>query len=148
MISKLMGNPKAQEVFSAISGMGLAPGYLADKYLQAKLEDKTHVCLAIEVELRLMAQQRFNEIEVLDALSDMERHKSRRKMGARAPQMLQDIANAIEQDYAAGDFEHLPEGLIRFRIGSTKITCKNKPGALALVIAKYRRGLPRRSVKK
>jgi hypothetical protein len=64
-----------------------------------------------------------------------------RKPGNGGERMLKDIAGAIERAYQAGDYETLGDGRIKFRVGNLAVTCKNMPGAVALVVAKYRRGL-------
>ena len=140
-IQKLMSDQKAAAIYASLD-THIHPAVLADYYLQAKLAGNTSLCLALECFIRDLARMHFNRPEVLEALASMERHKKRRKMGKGAPRMLQDIAAAIDTKYAAGDFERLADGRIKFRIDSLAVTCKNMPGAVALLSAKYRRGLP------
>ena len=87
----------------------------------------------------------FDKPAVLQALQSMERHKSRRKMGQRAGADLQDIARKIEENYKIGWFKLVGDGCVEFHINGLKIRCKDKPGAVALVVAKYRRGVPKRN---
>ena len=64
-----------------------------------------------------------------------------RKPGTSAPKMLQEIATTIDSKYARGDFERLEDDRILFKIDKLRVTCKDLPGAVALLSAKYRRGM-------
>ena len=139
-ITKIMQDPKAGAIYASLD-FHIPPATIADDYLQAKLAGKKSLCLALEEHVRDMARVYFDKPGVLEALSAVERHKKIRKPGKNAPKMLQEIADSIETDYAAGDYQALEDGRIEFTAGNTRIKCKNAPGAVALVVAKYRRGL-------
>jgi hypothetical protein len=134
-----------------LTGPGGAQG-LADEYLQAKLAGDSERCLAIELYCRQAAMSFCHVPEVLEMLASVERYKAMRKPGTGAPKMLQDIARQIEVMYSCGEYDQLDDGRIQFYVmlgdkpgpylprPHIKITCKNMPGAVALVAAKYRRG--------
>jgi len=151
---QVMADSKAAEIYSnldMVDPVAGAPG-LADEYLQAKLAGDSAQCLALELYCRQVAMTFCHVPEVLAMLDSVERHKAMRKPGAGAPKMLQEIADQVEQLYAAGLYDNLDDGRIQFRVLTggkpgqksprphIKITCKNMPGAVALVAAKYRRG--------
>ena len=102
------------------------PLTLADDYKLAKLAGDKPTMIAIETHVRQMAHP--------EAL---------RKPGNRGTQDLKRIADQIERAYAAGQYHPLDGGRIQFNIGTLRIKCINRPGAVAWVVAKYRRGLPR-----
>ena len=139
-IAKIMQDPIASAIYASLDSH-IPPATIADDYLQAKLAGKTSLCLALEEHTRDMARLHFDKPGVLEALSAVERHKKIRKPGKGAPKMLQQIADSIESDYAAGKYQALGDGRIQFTAGNTRIKCKNSPGAVALVVAKYRRGI-------
>jgi hypothetical protein len=151
-ITKLMADPKARDIYISLD-KHIHPATLADDYLQAKLAGNKSLCLALHCFIQDLARMHFNRPEVLRALDDIERYAQMRKPGKGAPKMLQDIADQIEQLYAEGLFDTLGDGRIQFRVFTggkpgqksprphLKVTCKNMPGAVALVAAKYRRGL-------
>lgn len=139
-ITKIMQDPKARAIYATLD-FHVPPATIVDDYLQAKLAGKTSLCLALEEHARDMARQYFDKPGVLEALSAVERYKKMRKPGKGAPKILQQIADSIESDYAAGNYEALGDGRIQFTAGNTRIKCKNAPGAVALVVAKYRRGI-------
>jgi hypothetical protein len=146
MIASLMQDPIAGAYYANIPAT-TPPLQLADRYLQIKLggdrEASSH-CMAIEAHLRDLARLHFERADVLNALQQMENHKKRRKMGKGAPKYLQHIADQIEQKYEIGNMTHLDDGRIQFTFEDFRVRCKNQPGAVALVVAKYRRGLPKR----
>ena len=142
MITTLMNNPKAGAIYANIDP-GMRPAVVADNYLQAKLAGDSDAMLAYEAHMRDLARVHFQNIDVRQALADVERYKSMRKPGKGGARMLQDIAGEIERAYQAGEFDRVDIRTIRFTIGNLRITCKDLPGAVALVAAKYRRGLPR-----
>jgi hypothetical protein len=152
MINKLMNDPKAARIYASLDAH-IPPATIADDHLQAKLAGNASLALALECFMRDLARRYFHIPEVLAALAKVERHATMRKPGANAPRMLQDIAGEIEKLYSEGLFDTLADGRIQFRVftGGTpgqstgrphiKITCENMPGAVALVCAKYRRGM-------
>ena len=147
MLSKIMADEAAKTHYLAIPA-GAHPVRLADDYQVAKLAGDTSKCLALEVHLRQMAQLHCHRSDVRDALAQMERARARRKMGTGGVKMLQDIASQVETLYAAGIYTTEPDGRLLFTplTGGgrhIKITCKDSPGAVALVVAKYRRGYRR-----
>ncbi len=160
-ITKLMQDQKAAAIYASLD-THIHPATIADDHLQAKLAGDKSLALALECFARDLARMHFNRPEVLDCLARVERQVKMRKMGTGAPKMLQEIADAITADYAAGNFETLADGRIKFRIyhdgGEPRlnlktgkfspaphlaVTCENMPGAVALVAAKYRRGMPK-----
>ena len=66
-----------------------------------------------------------------------------RKPGTGGERMLKDIAAEIERRYSTGAYTRLSDGRLQFHIDSLKVTCQDMPGAVALVCAKYRRGMPK-----
>ena len=127
-----------------MSNSEIACAKLADEYLVAKLAGNTLRCETLEGTIRDLARKYSHRDDVLECLASMERHKSMRKPGAGAPKMLQEIAAAIESKYASGDFTRRGDcdgDKLVFQIDSLRVTCKDLPGAVALVVAKYRRGL-------
>lgn len=140
-IEKLTSDKKAADIYCSL-GTHIHPSTLADDYLQGKLKGNTSLCLALECFIRDLARMHFDKPGVLEALSKMERYKAMRKPGTGAPRMFQEIADIIEQDYIAGDYIRLADNKIQFWAGNLKVTCESLPGAVALVCAKYRRGLP------
>ena len=122
----------------------LAPDEIADNYLQAKLAGRKSECLGLELAARQLAMRYFHKPGVNEMLAKVERYKAMRKPGTRAPKMFQDIAGEIERRYKTGMYTILSGSRIQFHIDSLTVTCDNMPGAVALVVAKYRRGLPRR----
>ena len=144
MINQIMADKKAQAIYISLD-THIHPETLADNYLQAKLSGNTSECLALECFIRELAIGHFHRPEVLDALSAMERHKKRRKLGKGGTKDLKDIARRIRKDYARGAFR-ITGDLIEFYIDGLKVRCKDKPGAVELVACKYERGLPKRGV--
>jgi hypothetical protein len=96
--------------------------------------------LAIECHLRDLARQLFHKDDVRQALAIMERTKATRRPGNQGTKDLQHIADQIERAYAAGDFQATADGRIKFTFGTLKLTCLDRPGAVAWMAAKYRRG--------
>jgi len=146
-IYKLMQDQKAAAIYASLD-THIHPAMLADDFLQAKLAGDKSLCLALECYVRDLARMHFHRPEVLDALNSIERHMRVRKMGTNAPKALQSIADQIETLYRQHGGQVLDDGRIRFYVtndsgGATKIICKNQPGAVALVVAKYRRGMPK-----
>ena len=151
-MEKLTGQVMANETASAIYASldsHIHPATLADDYLAAKLADNGALCLALELYIRQAAQIHFHRPEVLQALQDIEKHKTRRKMGANGAGHLKRIARKIREKYPAGDFERLPgvagsPDRVKFSIACAgsilTVICTDKPGAVALVAAKYDRG--------
>ena len=147
-VSKLMSDPKAARIYASLDAH-IPPATLADDHLQAKLAGNAPLVLALECFMRDLARRYFHLPEVLQALAKIERNASMRKPSTGAPRMLQDIADAIETRYASGDYFKLTCGRVLFTIptgvgGHLRVTCEDMPGAVALVCAKYRRGLPKR----
>lgn len=142
-IDQLMGDRVAQEAYMAIPA-GADPLDVADQYLEAKLQGRDSACRGIELHIRQLAQIHFQDDRVLKALARMERYQRMRKLGTGGSADLKRIARAIEKAYAAGDHE-VVDGMAVFCIDNLTIRCENRPGAVALVVAKYRRGLPRRN---
>ena len=143
MIVTLMNNPKAGAIYANIPAT-MAPVLVADAYLQAKLAGDADACIAYEAHARDLARLHFQREDVRECLAAVERYKAMRKPGKNAPRMFQDIAGEIERAYAAGDYQAAGDGRIVFTIDRLRVTCKDLPGAVALVCAKYRRGIPRR----
>ena len=141
-ITKLMADPKAAAIYASLDNH-IHPAKLADDYTLAKLEDNKSLCLALECFIRDLARMHFNRPEVLQALSDMERIKAARRPGNGGSNALKNIADCIERDYAAGNFERLDQDRIRFTVNNLRVTCKDRPGAVAWMAAKYRRGMPK-----
>ena len=139
LLGQVMADQKAAAIWSSLDAH-IDPMVLADDYLKAKLEGSKSLMLAIELYLRQLAQMHFHRGNVLAALSAMERAKARRVPGKSGTKMFKDIAKHIRVAHPAGDFERLDDGLIRFTIGSLRVTCQDRPGAVALVCAKYDRG--------
>ena len=144
-IYKLMQDPKAAEIYASLAEH-IHPEIAADDYLQAKLAGNVSLCLALECYIRDLARLHFHRPEVLEALAAMERHKGLRKMGSSGSEGLKAIADDIEHRYAKRHYISLDDGRITFVIPTGekrhfKITCKDRPGAVALVVAKYRRGM-------
>jgi len=152
MINKLMNDPKAAQIYASLDAH-IPPATIADDHLQAKLAGNASLALALEAHARDIAARYCHIEEARDMLAKVERHATMRKLGANAPQMLQDIAGEVEKLYTEGLYDTLEDGRIQFRVftGGTpgqssgrphiKITCENMPGAVALVCAKYRRGI-------
>lgn len=139
LLGQVMVDQKAAAIYTSLDAH-IDPMILADDYLKAKLEGSKSLMLAIELYLRQLAQQHFHRGTVLEALSAMERTKARRVPGKSGSKMFKDIAKYIRAAHPAGDYEHLGDGKIRFVIGSLRVTCQDRPGAVALVCAKYDRG--------
>lgn len=145
-ISHLMDDTNANARYLAIKA-DADPLWLADQYKLAKLADEKSYMLAIEHHLRHAARIHFHKNDVLKALQEMEKTKSARKFGKGAGKELQFIADEIERKYTAGEYDYLERGeKVKFTIspksgGCLKVTCENRPGAVAWVAAKYRRGI-------
>jgi len=142
MINELMQNPKARDIYINIPAE-TPPLILADNYISAKLDDDPDKCLAIEAHLRQAAQLNFQKPDVLEALKLMEKYKAMRKPGKGGSADLKMLARNIEENYTLGWFKTLDDNRIEFPIDGLKIRCANRPGAVALVAAKYRRGYRR-----
>jgi hypothetical protein len=145
-LTKLTGQVMADDIASAVYaslGDHIPPGILADNYLQAKLAGNKSECLALELYLRQATARYCHVSDYRDALAAVDGYKAMRKPGNGGARIYQDIARAIELAYAEGDYIGLPDGRIKFQIGSLAVTCRNMPGAVQLVCAKYRRGLPK-----
>ena len=141
-IEKLTGQVMAnQTAADAYMALNCRVSEIADKYLSAKLRGDTALCLALELYARQIAISHFHLPEVNEMLSKVERYKAMRKPGTGAPKMLQDIANEIERAWKSGDFHALDDGRVRFHIGRLKVTCRGTNAGVALLAAKYRRGI-------
>jgi hypothetical protein len=147
-----MARPKAAQIYASLDAH-VPPATLAADYADAARRGNLDLQLALELQIRQLAARYCHVTEYRDALARMERAKSRGKMGTSAPRMLQDIADQLEQLYAEGCYIVRDDGRLQFRAftGGTpgqasprpylQITCENRPGAVALVCAKYRRGI-------
>ena len=140
MISQVMQDPKAAEYYTAIAGQ-YSQLVLADKYILAKLAGNKSECTALECHVRENAQLNFQDDNVREGLRRLENYKSLRKPGTGGSADLKQIARQIEVDYSTGEYTVLPDGRAEFHVNhGTKIRCINMPGAVALVVAKYRKG--------
>jgi len=145
----VMANKAAADYYALIPG-GALPLQLADDYALAKLQDNAAECLALELHLRQAAQLRFERADVREALRRMEYYKSHRKFGTGGSQDMKKIARNIELDYAYKNYhtENADEfGEVRaifYPADGLKIKCIARPGAIAWVVAKFRRGLAKR----
>jgi hypothetical protein len=145
-ILQLMADKTAGAYYLAIKA-DADPLWLADQYKLAKLANEKSYMLALEHHLRDAARIHFHKNNVLKALQEMEKTKSARKFGKGAGKDLQYIADEIERKYTAGECEYLDLGeKVKFTIspksgGCLKVTCQNRPGAVAWTAAKYRRGI-------
>ena len=146
-VSKLMSDPKAARIYASLDAH-IPPATLADDHLRAKLAGNAPLALALECFMRDLARIYFHVDAVRAALAKIERNVGMRKLGTSAPRMLKDIAAKIERFYASGCYDTNANGTICFMIntgsGTLRVTCEDMPGAVALVCAKYRRGLPKR----
>ena len=148
-ITKLMNDEKARDAYLLIATT-TPPLKLADDYILAKLAGDKSQCLAIEEHLRDLVRVHFHVEEVRQALAQMERYKEMRKPGAGGSTALKAMGDFIARSYAVGDYDVLDDGRIQFiysapgkfaaRPSLVKIKCRNMPGAVALLAAKYRRG--------
>ena len=116
-MTKIMQDPKASAIYASLD-FHIPPATIADDYLQAKLAGNVSLCLALEEHMRDTARVYFDKPGVLEALSDVEKYKKIRKPGKNAPKMLQEIADSIEADYAAGNYQALADGRIQFTAGN------------------------------
>jgi len=66
-----------------------------------------------------------------------------RKMGTAGAQVFQRVADSIARQSADGTYTIDWEGRACFTHETLTVRCSNTPDAIACVIAKYRRGLPR-----
>jgi hypothetical protein len=119
---------------------------LVDQHKLFRLQGDSRA-LAIEYHIRCLAVYHFHRGDVLAALSAIERQlKTVRPMGTGGSSDLKNIARHIEENYAIGWFTELPEtGQIEFKIDGFTVRCKNSPASVAVTVAKFRRGLPRRA---
>jgi hypothetical protein len=141
-LDKLMADPKAAEVFTNISS-DTPLNEIVDDHLRARISGDTSTALGLEYHVRQLATTHFHEPDVLAALGRIDRQCHIRKMGRNAPKRMQSVADKIEKAYHAWDYRKTHDGRIRFNVdGKLKITCKDSPVAVAMVVAKYRRGLP------
>jgi hypothetical protein len=136
-----MADERARDIYLAIGHA--APLTIADDYKLAKLAGDNSRMLALETHMRDLARLHFHRPDVREALRQLERTKSERRPGNGGTKMLHGIADQLERDYAAGAFEILADGRIRFTIGNLRLTCADRPGAVAWLAAKYRRGYRR-----
>jgi hypothetical protein len=116
------------------------PAGLADQYFESVQARDASSKLAFECFIREKTARYCHLDAWRQCLADMERHKSRGVMGTGGARMLQDIADAIETAYATGDYQHR-DGRYLFQVGRLRVWCEPRPGAVALVCAKYRRGI-------
>ena len=147
-IELLMGNEKARAIFCDIDAH-MPAAICADQYKLARLDGDEARALAFEVHIRQLAQLRFNDMDVLTALRDMEKDKSRRKMGKGGAGHFKRIARKIREKYASGDYERLPgvansPDRVKFSIACAgsilNVICKDMPGSVEQVARKYDRG--------
>jgi len=66
-----------------------------------------------------------------------------RKMGTAGAQVFQRVADSIARQTEEGTYTIDWEGRACFTHETLTVRCSNTPDAIACVIAKYRRGLPR-----
>jgi hypothetical protein len=123
--------------------MAIDPLTLADNYKLAKLRDDKPAMMAIEVHVRQLAQIHFQRDDVREALRQVETYKALRRPGNGGTKDLKHIADQVERAYAQGDCERLEDGRVRFTLGTLRLTCIDRPGAVAWMAAKYRRGYRR-----
>ena len=155
-MEKLMNDSKARDIYLAIPAT-MPPADIADKYLVHKLAGDKSACLAYETHARQLAQIHFTRGDVLAMLNKIERYKAMRKPGTGGESMLKHIADQIEWLYSEGLFIELDDGRIEFTVFTggkpgqktarphMLIKCENRPGAVAWVVAKYRRGLSKKA---
>lgn len=142
LTGQVMANQTAAAIYASLDNH-IPPAVLADNYLQSKLSGNVAECLALELFTRQLAMRYYHVTEVRDCLASIERYKAMRKPGAGGARIYQDIADAIDAKYAAGDFERLADDRIKFRIDSLAVTCRASKAAVLLLSAKYRRGMPK-----
>jgi hypothetical protein len=145
-IEKLTGQVMADKTAAAIYTSldeHMPPNILADNYLESKLSGNMAECLALELFARQLTMRYFHVPGVMDMLSAIERYKKMKKPGTGGARIHRDIADAIDQQYAAGDFDRLADGRIKFRVDRLAVTCKATKAAVMLLSAKYRRGIPK-----
>ena len=141
LTNKVMADPVAARIYASLADH-VPPAILADNYLSAKLAGNKAECLAIELYLRQATARFFHVPGYIEALSALDRHIARRVPGNGGCRMVKDIAREIEARFASGDYVS-EDGRAVFKIGNLTIRCQDMPGAVALVVAKYRRGLPK-----
>ena len=149
-ISKLkrdvFANDRAADIYLTLRARYLAHGRLcapvglAAEYWQSVQARDAAAKLAYEFFVRETTARHCDSELWRDCLADLERHKARGVMGTGAPRMLQDIADAIESAYAAGDYQEAG-GRYTFAIDRLRVSCRGTPGAVQILAAKYRRGI-------
>ena len=102
-------------------GPGASPEVLEDGHKLATLMGETGHALRI----RALAGKELERV---------------RPMGTGGVKMLQQVADEIERQFLAGTYRVVGGGLAKFTVGSLTVRCRNLPGAVAIVCAKYRRG--------
>jgi len=147
LLAKIMADSAATLYFAELRNDADLAG-LIDQHKLWRLQGDSRA-LAIEYHIRCLAVHHFHRGDVLEALSAIERQlKTVRPMGTGGSSDLKNIARHIEENYALGWFTELPDtGQIEFKINGTIVRCKNSPASVAVVVAKFRRGLARRPVK-
>jgi len=139
LIKAVTARTKAAQIYASLDAH-VPPATLAADYADAARRGHRDLQLALELQIRQLAARYCHVTEYLDALARMERAKSRGRMGTDAPRMLQDVADAIEHAYATGDYQQR-DGRYLFQVGRLRVWCEPRPDAVALVCAKYRRGI-------
>jgi len=139
LIREVMARPKAAQIYASLDAH-IPPATLAADYADAARRGHRDLQLALELQIRQQAARYCHVAEYREALARMERAKTRGRMGNSAPRMLQDVADQIEHAYATGDYQQR-DGRYLFQVGRLRVWCEPRPDAVALVCAKYRRGI-------
>jgi hypothetical protein len=139
LIREVMSRPKAAQIYASLDAH-IPPATLAADYADAARRGHQDLQLALELQIRQLAAHYCHVTDYLDALARMERAKTRGRMRSNAPRMLQDVADAIEHAYATGDYQQR-DGRYLFQVDHLRVWCEPRPDAVALVCAKYRRGI-------
>lgn len=144
LFGRLMNEPGAAVALER--AQALHPIKAADQHKLALLDHDTVTALALEYSVRARAMTHFHEGENLRALSTVERNLKNGlgRMGSGGAAIFQAVADDIVEQLARGNYERdIDNGLAVFRSGRLTVRCADTPGSIAVLIAKYRRGLPR-----
>lgn len=146
LLAKIMADSAATLYFAELRNDADLAG-LIDQHKLWRLQGDNRA-LAIEYHIRALAIYQFHRGDVLAALSAVEKNMHIHPMGQNGSADLKNIARRVEQKYRDCDYKLLPDTQqLEFTVDGTVIRCKNTPASVAVLAAKFRRGVPRRPVK-
>ena len=142
LTAELLADPVAAAHFAAMP-VNLDDTGMAEKvreYALAAATGDTSLRLALEYFIRQAAiahpDKYWRECAQMEKIST-------RAFGTRAAAKYQVIARGIERAAASGDYARDSDGRAVFKVDGLTVRCFDSPAAIGLVVAKYRRGLPR-----